>query len=540
LSYLGKVELSAETEISKFWNAVCSGHVVRDNNILSFTTQGISWMIDEDLPMIYERTVYNEIFEELRDGGLKKMLVLGTPGIGKSLLEFYLMYRFASEWKDGTTHSIMYKTRNEHSPRRYLFETNGTQHRVFLVNDSNAFIEPDYYFTDTYSDTDYTPIKTKVHVTSPSESKAYDQFAKSVDLLQTHDKGDVKIMLPFTWEEAKCILHILNQRKIQKLKPQISEEEFQFKYWVFGGSARLLSIFTKEEVSEEIKEFVETEMSDFFDGVTTEANTRGGSLSLKEAFPTTWESTCRLIASRLTFRDRGTLSAEVVKQSMFEHMLQGDEYDWASSFMKYLAGAIVDGHNKAFLSELRTLFNNSNAALGAAFERSAIKEILANLRDGQAYSCVNLKKGKAAKVKSWELKGKLTRKVIINKIEDIGNMRKGEVGVPSIVNFALVDLVYKKANDELILFNMFYGDGRTHRGAVDRLKDIRHRKHNGNNDKDKMIFVLKAENTAFVYQEDLKDIDQFRMDFNLSRVGNKRKRDDSRESKSQSSKKKKT
>ena len=45
-------------------------------------------------------------------------------------------------------------------------------------------------------------------------------------------------------------------------------------------------------------------------------------------------------------------------------------------------------------------------------------------------------------------------------------MKCGEFGIPNIVNFALVDLVYKGDNSELVLFNMYDGD--------DRLKDIQH------------------------------------------------------------------
>ena len=67
------------------------------------------------------------------------ILVLGTPGIGKSLLEFYLMYRFAIHWKDGNqTHSILYKTRDESDPQRFLFVTDGTQHRVYSVENNST------------------------------------------------------------------------------------------------------------------------------------------------------------------------------------------------------------------------------------------------------------------------------------------------------------------------------------------------------------------------------------------------------------------
>lgn len=522
----GKLELLVKTnEISKFWNAICCGNVECNDSILSFA-DGLSWMINENIPMIYERNVYKEIFEELCAGKLEKMLVFGTPGIGKSLLEFYLLYRFAKHWKDGKTHSILYKTRDESNPKRFLFETDGTQHRVYLVKE-NAEIRPDYYFTDTYSDVNYHPIKTIVHVTSPSEKKAYDQFAKSVGVLAMRNRGTFKCMLPFTWEEAKFLLVILNLLNIKDRLPEISEEEFQFMFWVFGGSARLLSTLCNLDVNKEISDFVDREMTDFFDGVTTNVNRRHP--GLKAAFPLTWKNACNLITYQLEYTDRSNLSSDVVKQSMFLHKYhdQGDSRKevWASTFMKYLAAAIMDDHNNIVFNELRNLFNNSNAAIGAIFERCAIKDILANLKDGQSYTCDKLKKTKTDKSESWEFKTKFTRKVIINKIEDIANMKCGEFGVSNIVNFALVDLVYKGDMGELILFNMYYGDGKKHKGAVDRLKDIQ-RANQGPKVNDKMIFVLKPENKAFAYQTDLANINQFRMDFNLSRMGNKHRLDD--------------
>ncbi len=461
--------------------------------------------------MIYERDVYKEIFEELCAGTLEKMLVFGTPGIGKSLLEFYLMYRFAMDWKDGKTHSILYKTRDKRNPQHFLFETNGTQHRAYLVNKYAVTIQPDYYFTDTYSDVNYKPIKTIVHVT---DIMVYDQFLKSIEVSARYNEGTVKLMSPFTWEEAKFLLVILNLLNIKYGLPEISEEEFQFMFWIFGGSARLLSALCNFGVNEEIRDFVDREMTDFFDGVTTNVNRRHP--GLKAAFPLTWKNACNLITNELEYMDR--------RESMFLHEFHGQEV-WASTFMKYLAAAIMDDHNNLVFYELRKLFNNSNAAIGVIFERCAIKDILANLKDGQSYTCDKLKKSKTNKDESWELKSKFTRKVIINKIEDITNMKCGEFGVPNIVNFALVDLVYKGDMGELILFNTHYGDWEKHEGAVDTLKDIQ-RANQGPNENDKMIFVLKPGNKAFAYQTDLANIDQFRLDFNLSRMGSKHRLDD--------------
>jgi hypothetical protein len=503
---------------------VCSGQFVENNSILSFSEDDVSWTLAENgLLMIYEREVYIEIFELLCTGDLKKMLVIGTPGIGKSVLEFYLMYRLAKFWKDsndGKVHSILYKPRSsETNPIRYLLETDGTEHRVYLVP-CIVHIQPDYYFTNTYSDMNFIPTKTILHVTSPgSRGGGTREFEKSLGVLIRRNLGDQVTMLPFSWDEAQFLLFIINQLNIKKNKSEITYEEFQFMFWIFGGSARLLSSEPQRDTPTNIQEFVETEMNDFFDGITTNDN-----VGMKEAFAATWESCCKLISSILSSAGRGQISAEFVTLSMFKHVYYGELFDWASPFMKYLAGAIVDDHNDNVLNELKSLFNNSNSAMDALFERCAIKEILTNFKNGQRYICDKLRKSKYEKKTNWVFEGTFTRKVIINKIEDIQNMQSGEFGVPNIPNFALVDLVYKGEDNELILFNMYYGDGKKHKGAVDNLIDIQNA-NNGPNVKDKMIFVLKSENTTFEFQDDLKTINQYRMDYNLSRVGTKHKLD---------------
>jgi hypothetical protein len=84
----GLSQLPQNHVFSRFWNAICSGQVLENNRILSFVIEDVSWMPYEDLPLIYERDVYKSIFDDLYTGDLKKMLVLGTSGIGKSLLGF--------------------------------------------------------------------------------------------------------------------------------------------------------------------------------------------------------------------------------------------------------------------------------------------------------------------------------------------------------------------------------------------------------------------------------------------------------------------
>jgi hypothetical protein len=290
------------------------------------------------------------------------------------------MYRFVKLWKetnDGETHSILYKVRSE-TPERYLFATNGAKHNVYLVTDI-ALLSADYY------------IYIYILLSTGSRRRYSYQFEKSIEELSVRRLSDQRTILPFSWEEAQYLLSVLNHLNIQHGCAEISKEEFQFMFWVFGGNARLLMPERKRKTSSIIQNFVHTEMEEFFSGITA-----NGNLSLNTAFPERWDSCCKVISS-----------------------------------------CCIDG-----------------SELCALFERCVIQEILKSFKNGKSYIYHKLKKNKCAKNETWKLQGNFARKVIISKIEEIRNMQPGEFGVPSINNFAFVDLLYKGYKGELIMFNV--------------------------------------------------------------------------------------
>ena len=114
--------------------------------------------------------------------------------------------------------------------------------------------------------------------------------------------------------------------------------------------------------------YLQIRRSDFFDVVTTNINRRHP--GLKTAFSIMWGNACKLITDQIEYKGRGNLSFDV-KQSMFLHIyhdkVDGRKEIWASTFMKYLATAIMEDHDNMEFNELCNLFNNSYAAIGAIF-----------------------------------------------------------------------------------------------------------------------------------------------------------------------------
>jgi hypothetical protein len=85
---------------------------------------GTTWF-GEETPMskIFIRPVYGELYDYLVADWLAKKdtLILGTPGIGKSIFLFYVLWRLAFERPDAT---IVFRTRDENEKVFYVLRGN--------------------------------------------------------------------------------------------------------------------------------------------------------------------------------------------------------------------------------------------------------------------------------------------------------------------------------------------------------------------------------------------------------------------------------
>ena len=163
--------------LSKFWRAICNGEVEEKDHCLKFKNNKISWDVELDLSILLERGGYVDIYKMLITGQYKKMLILGTPGIGKSLLQMYLMYRLVKDAKDTQKGIPTFIYRNK-DKKSYYFHSDGTAHIVKRLDELSE-VKPDYYFSDTHTCGTADVNVCMVHATSIGND-SYEAFEKTV------------------------------------------------------------------------------------------------------------------------------------------------------------------------------------------------------------------------------------------------------------------------------------------------------------------------------------------------------------------------
>ena len=104
--------------------------------------------------------------------------------------------------------------------------------------------------------------------------------------------------------------------------------------------------------------------------------------------------------------------------------------------------------------------------MGCLFERNAHEIIYNNLKSNGHYNLKYLKTKNKSKCQDLILKQVITRKVLIRRIEDIGNLLRSDYGLPIISNFPLIDAVIQPN----VLLQMT--EGRSHKGAKTALESI--------------------------------------------------------------------
>jgi hypothetical protein len=135
-------------------------------------------------------------------------------------------------------------------------------------------------------------------------------------------------------------------------------------------------------------------------------------------------------------------AAEHLKRSVFQHVFVDSgsfgvtALSFCTKFMKYLCGRILQTKERGVQERIVALFGECGT--GIMFEAMAFDTIIQQLQNGHVYRMLNLK------TKRWS---KLTtsathfRKVLIRTTDDIQRLKVGDIGVPVVGNFPLVDFV---------------------------------------------------------------------------------------------------
>lgn len=249
------------------------------------------------------------------------------------------------------------------------------------------------------------------------------------------------------------------------IKPaRINDTVAQFRYDIYGGSARNFICSTSFLGQKRYIQFVEAEMDIFFgDCVAT-------------AYPLEWNRIINKIASKLQERfDPSSLVNTM--NSMMVHKTEEEE-KWASPFMGLLGAAIRFKNDITIHSELKKLFNNSG--MGYLFEALGHKKLLNN---GTDYLLKTLESGQLSSVKENFPKFCFKYPLVI-KIEDIQKLEIQRYCLPLFGNFPLVDAIIQP--DTLIQFTM---SPNTYKGASAQIEHIRSQLTGGRASL-RMIFIV--------------------------------------------------
>lgn len=264
----------------------------------------------------------------------------------------------------------------------------------------------------------------------------------------------------------------------------VNKEEAQFRYAIFGGSARNFENFwTGDHLSNAL---VSGAMAWFFD-------------SEKKYFANAYNSAISIITEQL---NKSGLEDHNVVNSLMIHQQDGEAL-WASKFMEILGSIILDKKETTMYNAIKNLIGNSG--FGQVFENIAHMKLTSSKA---SYSVKPLHKKGARNVSSDPIQFQFPSTVVrLRSVDDVHNLRNDTYGLPVTSNFPLVDAIVQPN----ILLQMTVSEER-HKGAVDQLPRLREQLSEQDQTKHRMIFVVPQKNLQkFKHQENLSNIPQFIM-----------------------------
>ena len=173
LTHLGR-QTYINDEFVIFWKAVCDKEIVSTDLSGAHYSEidGAQWL--PGLPRLYVRDRYHKLSELFLADGVKYALLLGTPGIGKSLYMRWLIAVLAIKAIDEGDISVVFriKFRDGSNSVDYLCSLDGT---VIAFNKNAP--TPTYYFSDSV-DIDKVDLSTKLTLlVSSDDAKQYDEWS---------------------------------------------------------------------------------------------------------------------------------------------------------------------------------------------------------------------------------------------------------------------------------------------------------------------------------------------------------------------------
>ena len=456
-------------DISALWKAIVVSGVVRNLNNVSLWSfsDGTRWIGDVDI--FFNRPCYDTSIHKMT--GKKRVLIYGTPGIGKS---FFLQRLLVYIVETAQTSKIPIPTVNyvrveKKIAREYMLLPDGRTESYDLCKHGL----PDYLLSDAV-DLEVADGKVlSLEVASDKDSN-YNQFRKRIE--EAGNAGLQLIMPLFMFDEI-----------LQIKPPSMEVEEALFRFDVFGGSARN---FINMTVVADTLAFVEETMVWYF------------GTGKKDLHPVSWNNILGKISQE--FRKAKTEPVNFchnLVNSMMLHKSVSGESLWASKFMVLLAGEVKTNRQADVLEELQKIIGRSGA--GHLFESIGHRKLTASNAD---HILKPLMPSRAKTSASASLKINLFKYPItlLRSISDIDKLKDGSYGLPIFDNFPLVDAIIQP--NMLLQFTI---SPEKHKGSVDSLAKIRSLLREKDVDKHAMVFVVPKGNLRmFKYQTGL-NISQF-------------------------------
>ena len=408
-----------------FFKAICAEVVIStsDSGTHIRLSNKVAWV--GSVYWLYERKCYLELEAIIRKENVKSVLLLGTPGNGKSLFMKWLMWRIVCT--RGADTDITFRVSIRKGISYFCTTRNGGAVEVY---DSVKHGKPDYYFSDSVDVTDVnlSNILTLL-VSSDDDEEHFERFNKALSthasILDSQVKvshGLIVFMPLFSFEES-----------VQLKKVEISASHLATctsKYDVVGGSARN---FVKTDIGRtdrKLKEFVSSLYEEFFPADAARGDVREWAISI-------------IVDALVSVTDERHVNQ--VFQSLFRHRIVDNFYkavekNWASPFLAFVAGAIAEVRDgDGILNHLKSILIGPGE--GYVFEYYHGHRFLRGLvHDEEPYPVIDLSTSKGT-----DIKVSVKRFLLLRTVEDIGKLQIGDCGIPTTTNFPLVDAVVKGA-----------------------------------------------------------------------------------------------
>lgn len=455
-------------DLSVVWEAIVSG-IHRDpmNERCWTLSNDITWMGTFGRnSKLYNRQCYDDIIENINK--MSAVLVLGTSGIGKSffLLRFLVHIVETARSTDSNIPSIKYLRWLDSSVESLWLKADGS----IEIYDRARHGLPMYALSDSVDMQVLTGTVMSLEVASDTDN-ASDSFSKRVD--ERRELGLDWVMPLFSFDELLCI------------KPaEMSQNEAQFRYEIFGGSARSFLSIASQRNTFTVPPMIEEAMLWFFGDHT------------RDQFPILWPNIINVIAVQFA-KSNLKSSAEVLADGFFKHKDESRNLIWASKFMGILAGLMNDRSDREYLTDFRNILGRSEISI--LFESVSHRNLTIS---NQVNQLIPLWVGKGSRSKLMvDFRSTVA---LIRTVEDIGGLFDHIYALPCVSNFPLVDAVVQP--DTLIQFTVTS----SHRGSVESLAEIRSYLREKNQAKHKLVFIVPKENLKiFRHQSALGAIKQY-------------------------------